>query len=46
MPAKTMAKALHDAGVQSVNISLDTLDAIVYSQINGREFHAQVLDGS
>src|SRR5437667_10992512 len=44
-PAKTMAKALRDAGVQSVNISLDTLDAAVYSQITGRDFHAQVLDG-
>src|SRR5215831_19197954 len=44
-PAKTMAEALRDAGVQSVNISLDTLDPSVYSQITGRDFHAQVLDG-
>ena len=44
-PATTMAEALRDAGVQSVNISLDTLDAAVYSQITGRDFHAQVLDG-
>src|SRR2546423_3331836 len=44
-PAKIMAKALRDAGVQSVNISLDTLDASVYSQITGRDFHAQVLGG-
>jgi GTP 3',8-cyclase len=44
-PAKTMAEALRDAGVQSVNISLDTLDAAVYSQITGRDFHAQVLGG-
>jgi len=44
-PAKTMAKALRDAGVQSVNISLDTLDASVYLQITGRDFHAQVLGG-
>src|SRR6185369_5812644 len=44
-PGKTMAKALHDAGVQSVNISLDTLDPAVYSQITGRDFHAQVLTG-
>src|SRR5712675_3143693 len=28
-PAKTMAEALRDTGVQSVNISLDTLDAAV-----------------
>src|SRR5947199_8173121 len=44
-PAKTMAEALRDAGVQSVNISLDTLDASVYLQITGRDFHAQVLGG-
>jgi cyclic pyranopterin phosphate synthase len=40
-----MAKELREAGVQSVNISLDTLDAAVYSQITGRDFHSQVLDG-
>jgi len=28
-----------------VNISLDTLDAAVYSHITGRNFHAQVLNG-
>ena len=44
-PGKTMAEALRVAGVQSVNISLDTLDAAVYSQITGRDFHAQVLAG-
>jgi cyclic pyranopterin phosphate synthase len=44
-PARTMAEALRDAGVQSMNISLDTLDAGVYSQITGRDFHAQVLTG-
>ena len=44
-PAMTMAEALREAGVQSVNISLDTLDAAVYSQITGRDFHSQVLDG-
>lgn len=41
----TMATALREAGVQSVNISLDTLDRHVYSQITGRDFHAQVLNG-
>ena len=40
-----MAEALRDAGVQSVNVSLDTLDAAVYSQITGRDFHSQVLNG-
>jgi GTP 3',8-cyclase len=42
---KTMAAALRDAGVQSVNISLDTLDQETYSQITGRDFHEQVLKG-
>ena len=40
-----MAAALRAAGVRSVNISLDTLDRDVYSQITGRDFHAQVLEG-
>jgi len=42
---KTMAAALRDAGVQSVNISLDTLDREAYSQITGRDFHEHVLRG-
>jgi cyclic pyranopterin phosphate synthase len=42
---KTMAKALREAGVQSANISLDTLDGMGYAQITGRDFHAKVLDG-
>src|SRR6266436_5147361 len=42
---KTMAAALRDAGVQSVNISLDTLDRHVYAQITGRDFHDQVMAG-
>jgi cyclic pyranopterin phosphate synthase len=44
-PGKTMAMALRDAGVQSVNISLDSLDRDVYSKITGRDLHAQVLEG-
>ena len=40
-----MAAALRDAGVQSVNISLDTLDRDAYSQITGRNFHEHVLRG-
>jgi len=43
--AETMAAALRAAGVQSVNISLDTLDPATYSQITGRDFHEQVLRG-
>ena len=41
----TMARAVRDAGVQSVNISLDTLDGDIYAQITGRDFHDQVLAG-
>ena len=44
-PGRTMARALRDAGVRSINISLDTLNPAVYSQITGRDFHAQVLTG-
>ena len=44
-PGLTMAAALRGAGVRSVNISLDTLDRDVYSQITGRDLHAQVLGG-
>src|SRR6266508_2687541 len=44
-PGKTMASAFRAAGVESVNISLDTLDRAVYSQITGRDFHEQVIDG-
>jgi len=44
-PRKTMAAALRTAGVQSINISLDTLDRHFYAQITGRDFHAQVLEG-
>jgi cyclic pyranopterin phosphate synthase len=42
---KTMATVLREAGVQSINISLDTLDGYMYSKITGRDFHAQVLEG-
>ena len=42
---KTMAQALRDAGVDSVNISLDTLDPEFYAQITGRDFHRAALDG-
>jgi GTP 3',8-cyclase len=44
-PGKTMAAALRAAGVDSVNISLDTLDRAVYAEITGRDFHEQVLRG-
>lgn len=44
-PGQTMAAALRDAGVQSLNISLDTLDRHLYSQITGRDLYAKVLEG-
>jgi cyclic pyranopterin phosphate synthase len=44
-PNATMAQSLRQAGVRSVNISLDTLNPQVYSEITGRDFHAQVIDG-
>jgi cyclic pyranopterin phosphate synthase len=44
-PGQTIASVLRAAGVESVNISLDTLDRAVYSQITGRDFHEQVLSG-
>ena len=44
-PRVAMAGALREAGVQSVNVSLDTLDRRVYSQITGRDMHEQALAG-
>src|SRR5437773_2491729 len=41
----TMAKALRNAGVHSINVSLDTLDRHHYAQVTGRDFHPQVLEG-
>jgi GTP 3',8-cyclase len=34
-----------ESGTTMVNVSLDTLDRHVYSEITGRDFHAQVIDG-
>lgn len=44
-PGLTTAIAIRQAGVQSVNVSLDTLDAQTYAQITGRDFHEQTLAG-
>ena len=44
-PGVTMARSLRDAGIRSVNISLDTLDRQVYSDVTGRDLHVQVLGG-
>jgi cyclic pyranopterin phosphate synthase len=40
-----MAQALRNAGVHSINISLDTLDREAYAQTTGRDFLPQVLAG-
>src|SRR5436190_2878618 len=42
---KTMATALREAGVQSINVSLDTLDPHFYLEITGRDFHAKANEG-
>ena len=44
-PRTTMARGLRDAGVRSVNISLDTLDREVYSRITGRDLYPHVIEG-
>jgi GTP 3',8-cyclase len=44
-PGLTTAAALHNGGVRSVNVSLDTLDPNFYAQITGRDFHHAVLAG-
>ena len=44
-PGVRTAAALRDAGVRSVNISLDTLDRDFYAQITGRDFHEAALAG-
>jgi cyclic pyranopterin phosphate synthase len=41
----TMAAALRATGVNSVNISLDTLDPEVYAQTTGRDYLPQALAG-
>jgi cyclic pyranopterin phosphate synthase len=41
----TMAKALHQLRVSSLNVSLDTLQAETYAAITGRDFLKQTLAG-
>jgi len=41
----TTAGALREAGVDSINVSLDTLDREFYARITGRDLHAAVIDG-
>ena len=42
---QTTAQSLKDAGVSSVNISLDTLDRAAYAAVANRDFLHKVLDG-
>ncbi len=44
-PGVSMARALREAGVRTVNISLDTLDPEIYAAITGRDFFEQASDG-
>src|SRR5438876_844273 len=41
----TIAEEIRAAGVDSLNISLDTLDRAVYQRITGRDFLPRVLEG-
>lgn len=42
---KTMAREIRETGVESLNISLDTLDRGVYQRVTGRDFLPRVLEG-
>lgn len=42
---RTTARALRDAGVRTVNISLDTLDRETYAKTTGRDLFPEVLAG-
>jgi GTP 3',8-cyclase len=44
-PGVTMAQALRELRVTSLNVSLDTLQAETYAAITGRDFLGQTLDG-
>jgi cyclic pyranopterin phosphate synthase len=41
----TVAQEIRAAGVDSLNISLDTLDQTVYQRVTGRDFLPRVLEG-
>ncbi|CAN5621712.1 GTP 3',8-cyclase MoaA [soil metagenome] len=42
---RTMAAALREAGVRTVNVSLDTLDRADYQAITGRDYLSEVIAG-
>jgi GTP 3',8-cyclase len=41
----TMAQALHERGVRSLNVSLDTLESADYAAVTGRDYLSRVLAG-
>jgi cyclic pyranopterin phosphate synthase len=41
----TMARALHDRGVRSLNVSLDTLESADYAAVTGRDYLPRVIEG-
>lgn len=43
--SQSTAQGLKDAGVSSVNISLDTLDRAAYAAVAGRDFLPKVMEG-
>src|SRR5437868_9048695 len=42
---RTIAEEIRAAGIDSLNISLDTLDRAVYQRVTGRDFLPRVLEG-
>lgn len=42
---RTTAQALRDAGVRTVNVSLDTLDPETYAETTGRDLFAAAIEG-
>lgn len=45
MAGRTVAEALVEAGVSTVNVSLDTLDPLAYKAATGRDFLQRAIDG-
>jgi len=42
---ETRARALREAGVRTVNVSLDSVDPAAYAETTGREFFRKAVDG-
>ncbi|MGH8048943.1 MAG: GTP 3',8-cyclase MoaA [Chthoniobacterales bacterium] len=45
MDDENMAQALHDRGVRSLNVSLDSLDRADYAAVTGRDYLPRVIEG-